>query len=82
MAPRQNHVTRACFREDRSSLCESLRTLNRDGLTMLVVEQDVTTAFDLATRAFVMDSSRTVRSGRSTDLRNDPAVQQAYLGVI
>lgn len=64
------------------SLCDALRRLNREGLTMLVVEQDVTTAFELATRAFVMDTGRTVRSGVSAELRDDPAIRQAYLGTI
>lgn len=64
------------------SLCDVLRRLNQEGLTMLVVEQDVTTAFELATRAFVMDTGRTVRSGVSAELRDDPAIRQAYLGTI
>jgi branched-chain amino acid transport system ATP-binding protein len=64
------------------TLCDALRALNRDGLTILVVEQDVTTAFDLASRAFVMDSGRTVRAGSSAELRHDPAIRQAYLGTL
>ncbi|MFM7569039.1 MAG: ABC transporter ATP-binding protein, partial [Betaproteobacteria bacterium] len=40
------------------SLCEALRQLNAQGLSMLVVEQDVATALELADHAFVMDTGR------------------------
>lgn len=63
-------------------LCDALRLLNREGLTLLVVEQDVATALDLAQLAFVLDSGRVTRSGPSASLRNDPAIREAYLGAI
>jgi branched-chain amino acid transport system ATP-binding protein len=63
-------------------LCDALRVLNRDGLTILVVEQDVATALELAQRAFVMDTGKVTRSGPSESLRNDPAIREAYLGVL
>jgi len=63
-------------------LCDTLRALNREGLTMLVVEQDVATALDLASTAFVMDTGRVTRSGPSASLRDDPAIHEAYLGTI
>jgi branched-chain amino acid transport system ATP-binding protein len=63
-------------------LCDALRTLNREGLAMLVVEQDVATALELAHRAFVMDTGRVTRSGTSAELRDDPAIREAYLGAI
>jgi branched-chain amino acid transport system ATP-binding protein len=62
------------------TLCDALKALNADGLTILVVEQDVTTALELASRAFVMDGGRITRSGTSGELREDPAVREAYLG--
>jgi branched-chain amino acid transport system ATP-binding protein len=49
---------------------------------MLVVEQDVATALELADRAFVMDTGRITRSGSSAELRDDPAIREAYLGVV
>ena len=63
-------------------LCDVLRALNREGVTMLVVEQDVATALDLASTAFVMDTGRVTRSGPSASLRDDPAIHEAYLGTI
>lgn len=61
-------------------LIESLRLLNREGLTLLVVEQDVVTALELSTQVYVMDQGRMVRAGRSADLLRDPAIKRAYLG--
>src|SRR3954453_23167736 len=54
-------------------LCDTVRALNRDGLTLLVVEQDVAIALDLARHAFVMDTGRIVGSGEARALANDPA---------
>jgi branched-chain amino acid transport system ATP-binding protein len=63
-------------------LCDALRALNGEGLAMLVVEQDVATALELADRAFVMDTGRVTRSGTSAALRDDPAIREAYLGAM
>jgi branched-chain amino acid transport system ATP-binding protein len=63
-------------------LCDTLRALNREGLSMLVVEQDVATALELASHAFVMDTGRVTRSGSSAELRSDPAIREAYLGAL
>ena len=63
-------------------LCDALRELNRSGLTLLVVEQDVAIALDIAHHAIVMDSGRITRIGRSSELSQDPAIQKAYLGTI
>ncbi len=62
-------------------LAESLHALNRDeGLSLLVVEQDVITALELSHTAYVMDQGRIVQQGPSADLMRDPAVRAAYLG--
>ena len=63
-------------------LVAALRGLNREGLSILLVEQDVTTALDLCHRAFVMDMGRIVRSGRGTELLADPIIREAYLGIL
>jgi branched-chain amino acid transport system ATP-binding protein len=63
-------------------LCDALRRLNQEGLTLLVVEQDVATALELAQRAFVLDTGRVTHAGSSESLRNDPAIREAYLGAI
>jgi branched-chain amino acid transport system ATP-binding protein len=63
-------------------LCDALRELNRGGLTLLVVEQDVATALDLARHAVVMDTGRITHAGRTSELAHDPAIQKAYLGTL
>jgi len=63
-------------------LVAALRTLNAEGMSILLVEQDVTTALDLCHAAFVMDIGRIVRSGSGTELLADPIIRDAYLGVL
>ncbi|MBX9819264.1 ABC transporter ATP-binding protein [Afipia birgiae] len=63
-------------------LVAALRTLNAEGMSILLVEQDVTTALDLCHAAFVMDMGRIVRSGSGTELLADPIIRDAYLGVL
>ncbi|MFT6673105.1 MAG: branched-chain amino acid transport system ATP-binding protein, partial [Afipia broomeae] len=60
----------------------ALRALNAEGMSILLVEQDVTTALDLCDAAFVMDMGRIVRSGSGTELLADPIIRDAYLGVL
>jgi branched-chain amino acid transport system ATP-binding protein len=63
-------------------LCDALRQLNAGGLTLLVVEQDVAIALDLAHQAVVMDTGRITHAGQSARLAHDPAIQKAYLGTL
>ena len=63
-------------------LVAALRALNATGTSILLVEQDVTTALDLCDQAFVMDMGRIVRSGSGPELLADPIVRDAYLGVL
>jgi branched-chain amino acid transport system ATP-binding protein len=60
-------------------LGESLIEINRQGLTILLVEQDVMTAFELASRAFIVETGRVVKGGPTADLADDPGIRQAYL---
>jgi branched-chain amino acid transport system ATP-binding protein len=58
-----------------------VRELNeRDGLTVLVVEQNAATVLDAASRAFVLEVGRVALSGESADLRADESVRKSYLG--
>jgi branched-chain amino acid transport system ATP-binding protein len=63
-------------------LVTALRALNADGMSILLVEQDVTTALDLCHSAYVMDMGRIVRHGHGTELLADPVIREAYLGVL
>ena len=62
-------------------LMEVLAAIQRDGVTVLLVEQDVQLALSGADRGYVMETGRVVHSGLARDLIDDPAVQQAYLGL-
>jgi branched-chain amino acid transport system ATP-binding protein len=62
-------------------LMDVLTAIRRDGVTVLLVEQDVQLALSYADRAYVMETGRIVHQGRASDLIDDPAVQQAYLGL-
>ncbi|SFA83418.1 amino acid/amide ABC transporter ATP-binding protein 2, HAAT family [Collimonas sp. OK607] len=62
-------------------LMEVMAAIQRDGVTVLLVEQDVQLALSGADRAYVMETGRIVHSGLAKNLINDPAVQQAYLGI-
>lgn len=62
-------------------LSEALAEINRNGLTILLVEQDVATAFEIAATAFVIETGRTTRSGQTTELSTDPKIREAYFGI-
>jgi len=59
----------------------ALIDINRAGLSILLVEQDVATALRLASTGFVLDTGRIVLSGPTTELAVNPNVREAYLGV-
>jgi branched-chain amino acid transport system ATP-binding protein len=58
----------------------TLREINRSGLTIFLVEQNVRQALKIAHRAYVLETGRIVLQGAARDLLNDPQVQAAYLG--
>jgi branched-chain amino acid transport system ATP-binding protein len=62
-------------------LSEALLEINKSGLTVLLVEQDVMTAFELARHGFVVETGRVGMHGPTKDLAEDPAIRQAYLGM-
>jgi branched-chain amino acid transport system ATP-binding protein len=47
---------------------------------MLVVEQNANLALEIAGRGYVLEAGRIVLSGSAQQLRDDPAVREAYLG--
>ena len=58
-----------------------LTTLNEQGLTILLVSQEVNLALQIAHRAYVFENGRVVLEGNGSDLLSDQRVQDAYLGV-
>jgi branched-chain amino acid transport system ATP-binding protein len=55
--------------------------VNRGGTTVLLVEQNVAMALDLATRGYVLESGRITLKGATAELRENDAVRAAYLGI-
>jgi branched-chain amino acid transport system ATP-binding protein len=62
-------------------LMDTIGQLNADGMTILIVEQDVQAALERATRGYVLDTGHIVLSDDADSLVRDERVRQAYLGV-
>ena len=62
-------------------LIELLAQINQTGVSILIVEQDVQTALEVSSRAYVLETGRITLSGPSAQLLDDPQVKKAYLGV-
>ena len=62
-------------------LTESLREVNKSGVAILLVEQDVMNALELADRAYVIDHGRVTKAGPAMSLASDPAIREAYMGI-
>ena len=58
----------------------ALQTINQQGVTILLVEQNTRRALGIASRGYVMQTGRVVTSGRAGELADDPEVRAAYLG--
>jgi branched-chain amino acid transport system ATP-binding protein len=62
-------------------LLKTIRDLNRDGLTCVLVEQNVAVSLKLASHAYVLENGRVTLSGSGEELLADDRVRQAYLGM-
>lgn len=62
-------------------LSKALLNVNQSGISILLVEQDVITAFELARRGCVLESGRVTISGLTSDLADDQTVREAYMGI-
>jgi branched-chain amino acid transport system ATP-binding protein len=59
---------------------EIIREINSEGTTILLVEQNANYALDVSQRGYVLETGTVALSDTSDSLRNDPRVQDAYLG--
>ena len=59
---------------------KALEGINREGTTILLVEQNARMALQFAQRGYVLESGDLVLEGDSEDLLNNPEVKKAYLG--
>ena len=63
------------------SVLTTVRNLNRDGLTCVLVEQNVAVSLKLASYAYVLENGRITLAGSGEQLLRDDRVRQAYLGL-
>jgi branched-chain amino acid transport system ATP-binding protein len=59
---------------------ETVAEINRQGTTILLVEQNANYALEVSTRGYVLETGKVVLSDKSASLRDNPEVQKAYLG--
>jgi len=63
------------------SVLRCVRDLNREGLTCVLVEQNVAVSLKLASHAYVLENGRITLAGSGAELLGDDRVRQAYLGL-
>jgi branched-chain amino acid transport system ATP-binding protein len=63
------------------AIFQTIAAINRDGTTVLLVEQNANAALRLAHRAYVLENGRIALEGPGADLANNDAVRRTYLGV-
>lgn len=64
-----------------TAMFEAIRQINRDGTTILLVEQNVFRALKLSHRGYILEDGRVVAEGASEDLLRNPQVRATYLGL-
>jgi branched-chain amino acid transport system ATP-binding protein len=57
-----------------------IQTINRQGTTIFMVEQNANMALQIADRAYVLQTGQVVLSGAAAELRQNPMIREAYLG--
>jgi branched-chain amino acid transport system ATP-binding protein len=59
---------------------DTIRDINQNGTSILLVEQNALMALSIADRGYVLDTGHIVLEGKATDLLHNPVVVHAYLG--
>jgi len=63
------------------SIMKALKKIHHSGVSILLVEQDVTFAFELSSRSYVISAGNIVKEGRPEELQQDDALVKTYLGM-
>jgi branched-chain amino acid transport system ATP-binding protein len=58
-----------------------IKSINAQGIALLLVEQNVVQSLEVASRAYVLDNGAIVLQGSAADVRNDSNLKRAYLGM-
>jgi branched-chain amino acid transport system ATP-binding protein len=64
-----------------AELFRTIRKINREGMTVFLVEQNARLAMEISDRTYVLENGRIVREGKSKDLLKDDDIRKAYLGL-
>jgi branched-chain amino acid transport system ATP-binding protein len=64
-----------------AQMFRSLEQLGREGMTVLLLEQNVRHALELCNRGYVLENGRIVLEGKTKELLHDPHIERAYLGI-
>jgi branched-chain amino acid transport system ATP-binding protein len=60
---------------------KAIKQINANGISVLLVEQNVSLALDIANRAYVLEEGRIAQEGLAQDMLNSASIQKAYLGI-
>ena len=63
-----------------NEIFEIIKEINKDGVTIFLVEQNANKALSIANRAYVLETGKITISGAASDVANNPKVREAYLG--
>ena len=58
-----------------------IKSINADGIALLLVEQNVMQSLEVAARCYILDNGTFVLEGSAADVRNDPNLRRTYLGL-
>jgi len=64
-----------------STVLDAVGALNKSGLSILLVEQNVQHALEISHRGYILENGRIIREGSSEDLLHDDQIRAAYLGI-
>jgi branched-chain amino acid transport system ATP-binding protein len=64
-----------------AELFRTIRKINREGMTVFLVEQNARLAMEISDRTYVLENGRIVREGKSKELLEDDNIRKAYLGL-
>jgi branched-chain amino acid transport system ATP-binding protein len=62
-------------------LFKLIKNINANGIALLLVEQNVVQSLEVAARAYILDNGLFVLNGRADEIRHDPKLKRAYLGI-
>ena len=63
-----------------NEIFDIIEQINKDGTTVLLVEQNAKKALTIANRAYVLETGKIIMEGKAEDLLNNREIQKAYLG--